>query len=228
MKTISINGAPRKTTGTHNARHLRKEGNVPCVLYGGKEQLFFFAHENQFSKLLYTPDAYFVTINIEGKKVDAIVQDAQFDKVSDKIAHVDFIEAVPGKALTIKIPVITEGSPVGVKKGGKLQVKIRRLKVMGLPQDIPDHITLKVENLDLGETIQVKDVKIDKLKILDPENSAILTVRMTREIEIPTGPTPAITTVVATAPGAAPGAAPPATGGAAETKKEEKPAAAKK
>jgi large subunit ribosomal protein L25 len=144
MKTLSISGKTREKTGTKDAIHMRKSGNVPCVLYGGSEQLNFSVNEKQFSKLLYTPDAYLVSLDVNGKQAKAIVQDAQFDKITDKILHVDFMEAVPGKYLTVKIPVVTHGSPLGVKKGGKLQVKIRRLNVKGLVDDLPDHITIEV------------------------------------------------------------------------------------
>lgn len=226
MKTLSINGITREKTGTKEATKMRKEGNVPCILYGGSEQLNFMVDEKQFSKLLYTPDAYLVSLDINGKQAKAIVQDAQFDRVTDKILHVDFMEAVPGKYLTVKIPVVTHGSPVGVKKGGKLQTKIRRLTVKGLVDDLPDHITLEVAHLELGESILVKELKNEKLKFLDPQNAAVVTVRTTREIE-----------AAAPAPGAAAAAAAPATGGTAApapgatapaaAKKEEKPAAKK-
>lgn len=228
MKTLSISGKTREKTGTKDAIHMRKAGNVPCVLYGGSEQLNFLVDEKQFSKLLYTPDAYLVSLDVNGKQAKAIVQDAQFDKVTDKILHVDFMEAVPGKYLTVKIPVVTHGSPLGVKKGGKLQIKIRRLTVKGLVDDLPDHITLEVANLELGQSILIKDLKNEKLKFLDPQNAAVVTVRTTREAEAP-----AATTTAAAAPGAAApaaGAAAPAAGAAAPAaaaKKEEKPAAKK-
>ncbi|MGP8214688.1 MAG: 50S ribosomal protein L25 [Bacteroidia bacterium] len=238
MKTLSISGTARKNTGIKDSTSLRKNGQVPCVLYGGKEQVFFAVDEKQFSKLLYTPDAYLVTIDLGGKQTSAIVQEAQFDKVTDQLLHVDFLEAVPGKTLTVKIPVVTHGSPKGVKMGGKLQVKIRRVTVKGLVQDIPDHLTLEVEHLELGESILVKDVdkKMEKLKFLDPANAAIITVRTTREIEVPTAATAAVGAPVTTAaaPAAAAAAGAPAAAGATApaaagaAKKEEKPAAAKK
>ena len=220
MKTLSINGKTREKTGTKDAIHMRKAGSVPCVLYGGKEQLNFLVEEKQFAKLLYTPDAYLVSLDVNGKQAKAIVQDAQFDRVTDKILHVDFMEAVPGKYLTVKIPVVTHGSPLGVKKGGKLQTKIRRLTVKGLVDDLPDHITIEVAHLELGQSILIKELKNDKLKFLDPQNAAVVTVRTTREAEAPAA-------VAGTAAPAA-GAATPAAGAAAPAaKKDEKPAAKK-
>lgn len=231
MKTLTISGALRKNKGSKDAKQLRNAGNVPCVLYGGKEQVFFSVHEQQFAKLLYSPDAYLVNIDLEGKQVKAIVQDSQYDKVSDKIVHVDFMEAIPGKALLVKIPVLTTGSAPGVKKGGKLAVKIRRLSVKGLAEEIPDHITLDVSKLDVGHSIKVKDMTYPKLKFLDPANAAVVAVKITREIEEPTAAAPVTGAVAAPAAGApapAAGAAAPAAGAPAAAKKEEKPAAAKK
>jgi len=225
MKTLSISGTTRENVGTKDAIKMRKAGNVPCILYGGSEQLNFMVEEKQFSKLLYTPDAYLVSLDINGKQAKAIVQDAQYDRVTDKILHVDFMEAVPGKYLTVKIPVVTHGSPVGVKKGGKLQTKIRRLTVKGLVDDLPDHITLEVTNLELGQSVLIKELNYDKLKFLDPQNAAVVTVRTTREAE---AAAPAPGASAAATPAA--GAAAPAAGAAAPpaaAKKEEKPAAKK-
>src|SRR5262249_36746887 len=129
------------------------------------------------------PDAYLVSLDVDGKQAQAIVQDAQFDKVTDKILHVDFMEAVPGKYLTVKVPVVTHGSPIGVKKGGKLQTKIRRVTVKGLVDDLPDHLTLEVAHLELGESILVKQLQNEKLKFLDEPNAAVVTVRTIREAE---------------------------------------------
>ncbi len=228
MKTLSISATARKATGLKDSTSLRKNGQVPCVLYGGKEQVFFAVEEKQFSKLLYTPDAYLVTIDLGGKQSNAIVQEAQFHKVSDKLLHVDFLEAVPGKALTVKIPVVTHGSPKGVKMGGKLQTKLRRLTVKGLVNDIPDHITLEVEHLELGDSILVKELKNDKLKFLDPANAAVITVRTTREAEAAATTTTAVGAAPTTG-AAAPttGAAAPAAAAPAAAKKDEKPAAKK-
>jgi large subunit ribosomal protein L25 len=221
MKTLSISGTARKATGAKNALELRRTGTVPCVLYGGKEQVTHFSvNEKQFAKLLYTPDAYLVTLDLDGKQTQAIVQEAQFNRVTDELLHVDFLEAKAGKTVTVKIPVVTHGSPKGVKMGGKLQVKLRRLKVKGLVENIPDKITLEVEHLELGESILVREMKNDKLKFLDPANAAVITVRTTREAEA-AAPAPGASAAATTA--AAPAAAAPA----AEAKKEEKPAAKK-
>jgi large subunit ribosomal protein L25 len=226
MKTLTISGKLRKNKGSKDALELRRAGNIPCVLYGGKEQLLFSVEEKQFAKLLYSPDAYLVNLDLEGKQLKAIVKDSQFDKISDKVVHVDFMEAIPGKPLNVNIPVLTTGTAPGVKKGGKLAVKIRQLHVKGLVEDIPDHITLDVNKLDLGNSIKVKDMNYAKLKFLDPANAAVVAVKITREIEEVAVAAPVVGATAAPAAGAAapaPGAAAPA----AAAKKEEKPAAKK-
>lgn len=231
MKTLTINGQVRKNKGSKDAGELRKAGNVPCVLYGGKEQVLFSVDERQFSKLLYSPDAFLVDLDLDGKKHKAIVKDSQFDKITDKVAHVDFMEALPGKKLNVNIPVLTTGSAPGVKKGGKLAIKIRHLHVNGMVEDIPDHITLDVNKLDLGDSIKVKDMAYPKLKFLDPSNAAVVAVKITREIEEPTAAAPVTSGAapVAGAPAAAtPGAPAPAAAAPAAAKKDEKPAAAPK
>jgi large subunit ribosomal protein L25 len=227
MKTLSISGTIRKNKGSKDAKVMRNAGDVPCVLYGGKEQLFFAIQEKQFSKLLYTPDAYLVNLDIEGKQLKAIVQDSQFDKVSDKVLHVDFMEAVPGKALAVKIPILTVGSAPGVKKGGKMAIKIRRVSVKGLAEDIPDHITLDVNKLDLGQSIKIKDLDYPKLKFLDPSNAAVVAVKMARVEEVAAAPTAAAGAAAPAAGAAAPAAGAPAAAAPAAAKKEEKPAAKK-
>ena len=210
MKTLTISGTIRKNKGSKDAKQLRGEGNVPCVLYGGKEEVLFSVPEKQFSQLLYTPDAYLVNIDLEGKQVKAIVQDSQFDKITDTLILVDFMEAVAGKALNVKLPVLTTGSAPGIKKGGRLAVKIRQLHVKGLINDIPDHITLDVNKLDLGQSIKVKELNQPKLKFLDPANAAVVSVKMVRIVE----ETPVAAPVTGAVAAPAAGAAAPAAGAA--------------
>src|SRR4051812_11637887 len=110
MKTVSISGSPRAGVGTKDAKALRSQGLVPCVIYGGKEQIHFAAAEPQFKNLVYTPDAHRVTLDVGGKQYDAIMQEIQFHRLSEKIMHVDFIEVVPGKPVVLDIPVKISGS----------------------------------------------------------------------------------------------------------------------
>src|SRR3989304_8893545 len=124
MKTVSISGSPRANVGKKDAHALRREGKVPCVIYGGKEQVTFFATEKAFTKLLFTPDVHIINIDLSGKSYKAVIQETQFHPINDRVTHVDFLEIVPGKAVTLKLPVKPSGPAPGVKQAGQLQLKL--------------------------------------------------------------------------------------------------------
>src|SRR5688572_21314719 len=140
MKSVSISGSPRVNVGKKDAKELRNQGQIPCVLYGGKEQVHFFAAEKEFQKLLYSPDVHTVNIDIGGKQFEAIVQEAQYHKIDDKLLHVDFLEIIKGKPVVMNIPVKTTGTASGVRAGGKLLKKLKTLKLKGPIEKFPDHI----------------------------------------------------------------------------------------
>ncbi|MCC7301147.1 MAG: 50S ribosomal protein L25 [Bacteroidia bacterium] len=219
MKTVSISGSPRANVGKKDAKALRTQGQVPCVLYGGKEQITFSAPILAFTKLVYTPEICMVKLDIGGKNYDAVMQDIQFDIVTDRLAHIDFLELVPGKSVTMNIPVTTKGSAAGVKEGGKLQKKTRTLKLRGPIEKIPSVIELDVTNLNIGDSIRVADIKFDGVSLLDPPNFTVVGVRVTRQVvEEVAAP---VATTAAPAAGATT-AAPAAEGAKKEEKKEEK------
>ena len=127
MKSVSISGSPRVNVGKKDAKALRRQGQVPCVLYGGKEQIHFSTPERDFVKLVYSPDIHLVKLDVGGHNYDAIMQEIQFHKLSDKINHIDFREVIPGKPVVVNLPVKVEGNAVGVRAGGKLHKKMRTL-----------------------------------------------------------------------------------------------------
>jgi large subunit ribosomal protein L25 len=176
MKNVSLSGSPRENVGKKDAKRNRKEGKVPCVLYGGKEQTHFVAEEKDFKKIIFTPEVFIIKLNIGGKEIDAVLQDIQYHPVTDRILHVDFFEILPGKAVTIAIPVHLEGTAPGVIKGGKLRLKIRKIRVSGLVEDLPDYIVLDISELDVGDSIKVSDVENDKLRFLDNARSIVVGV----------------------------------------------------
>jgi len=221
MKTVSISGSPRVNVGKKDAVELRRQNLVPCVIYGGKEQVHFSAADAQFKPLVYTPDASQVKLEVGGKEYQAIMQDIQFDRLTDKIVHVDFLEVIPGKPVNMNIPVKTVGSSEGVKAGGKLYKKMRTLKLRGLAEKMPNDITLDVTNLNIGDSVKVSDIKIDGITTLDIPTSTIVAVRVTRNVVEETPVAGATTAPVAGAAKPAEGAAAPAAGAA-------KPAEAKK
>jgi large subunit ribosomal protein L25 len=180
MKTLAISVKERQNVGKSNTRALRNQGNVPCVLYGGEKQVTFYAHENDFRKLVYTPETFIAELNIDGSKVRAILQDIQFHPVTDKILHIDFLEVIEGKPITITLPVILEGAAPGVKNGGNLMFRRPKIITKGLAASLPDAITLNIEHLKIGMFIYIKDIEIDGCEFLAPGNSVVVGVKTAR------------------------------------------------
>ena len=229
MKPVSISGSPRVNVGKKDAKELRRQGRVPCVLYGGKEQIHFSSLEKDFKKLVYTAEAYLVKIDLDGRHVDAVMQEIQFHKISDKIQHIDFLEIIAGKPIIAHLPVNTVGNPAGVKAGGKLHKKLRTLKVKGMPEALPENMTINIESLEIGDSITVGDLKGKGFEFLDAANVTVVAVKVTRAVveeEKPAAAVAAAATPGAAAPGAvaAPGAAakPAAAAPGAAPKKEGK------
>ena len=182
MKSITIKGSKRESVGKVATKALRNADKVPCVLYGGENPLHFSANELDFSKLVYTPSAHTVVLDIEGdQKINAILQDIQFHPVSDKILHVDFYQLFDDKEVSMDIPVTIEGSAPGVMlEGGTLVVSKRKLKVKTLPNNLPDFITVDISELRLGGKISVIDLEADDFTILHPDNTVVCKVRTSR------------------------------------------------
>ena len=180
MKTLAISVKERQNVGKSNTRALRNQGNVPCVLYGGEKQVTFYAHENDFRKLVYTPDTFIAELNIDGSKVRAILQDIQFHPVTDKILHIDFLEVIEGKPITVTLPVILEGAAPGVKNGGNLMFRRPKIITKGLAASLPDAITLSIEHLKIGMFIYIKDIEMDGCEFLAPGNSVVVGVKTAR------------------------------------------------
>lgn len=182
MKTVSLSGSLRENVGKKDAKKQRREGMVPCVMYGGKEQIHFVTDEKNFKKIIFTPEVCIVRINVNGNEHDTVLQDVQYHPVTDKILHVDFLEIFPDKPVHIAVPVKLEGTPVGVLKGGKLYPKMRKLKIKALQADLPDNIIVNIEGLDIGDTVKVMNIVRDKVHFLDSPNSVIVAVRTARTV----------------------------------------------
>lgn len=180
MKTLAISVQERNKVGKTNTRALRNQGNVPCVLYGGEKQVTFYAHENDFRKLVYTPDTFLVELDISGNKVKAVMQDIQFHPVTDKILHIDFLEVFEDKPVTISLPVILEGVSIGVKNGGNLLFRRPKIIVKGILANLPDAITINIEHLKIGMFIYIKDIEVDGIEFLAPPNSVVVGVKTAR------------------------------------------------
>jgi len=182
MKSVSISGSPRENVGKKDAKAQRVQGMIPCVLYGGKEQKMFVVEEGQFRDLLYTPEVKYVELTVDGKTCNAIVQETQFHPITDRLLHVDFLEVVDGKPITIEIPFKITGTSPGVLKGGFLHKRVRKLKVRGLLENVPECITADISNLDIEDVIRICDINIDNLSIIDNPNKVIVSVNQTRNV----------------------------------------------
>ncbi|HRY34233.1 MAG TPA: 50S ribosomal protein L25/general stress protein Ctc [Bacteroidales bacterium] len=182
MKTVSMSGSLRENVGKKDAKKLRREGRVPCVLYGGEKQIGFSMPEVDFKHLIFTPEVKLVDLNIDGKQYKASLQDVQYHPVTDHILHVDFLEVTAGKALVIGVPVRITGVSKGVLQGGKLVQKVRKLKVKAFAEHLPDDIPVDITELDIAQAIKVQDVKMEHLQMLDNPASIIVTVAATRAV----------------------------------------------
>ena len=180
MKTLAISVKERLNVGKTNTRALRNQGNVPCVLYGGEKQVTFYAHENDFRKLVYTPETFVVNLDVDGKKTKAIMQDIQFHPVTEKILHIDFLEVFDDKPITVSLPVILSGVAIGVKNGGNLMFRRPKIITKGLVSNLPEAINIDIEHLKIGMFIYIKDVVIEGAEFLAPPNSVIVGVKTAR------------------------------------------------
>ncbi len=181
MKVFELGGELRTDLGKKASKNLRKEEKIPCVLYGcGKENVNFVVKQSSVRKLIYTPEIFEVKLIISGKKYRAVIKELQFHPVTDAIMHIDFLEVDDVKPIVFKVPVKTEGLAVGVRAGGKLTLDSRRLAVRALCKDIPEFLTVNVENLEVGKSIKAGDLSFDKLQIVDSKDNIVVRVRMTR------------------------------------------------
>lgn len=177
MKQVSLSGSLRQSVGKTDAKNLRYEGKVPCVLYGGATQVHFSAEEKDFKKLLYTPNVYRVLLTVDGKEYQALIKEAQFHPVTDALLHVDFIELADDRLVKTYIPVRINGTAKGVKSGGKLIVKTRKVLISALPPNLPEFIDIDVTKLNIGQVARVKDVVVANYDILDGQMTVIAYVK---------------------------------------------------
>lgn len=183
MKTIEIKGSFRKELGKKSTKLLRKEDNVPCVIYGKEKNIHFHAHENSFKNLVYTHEAHLVKLSLDDKEYKAVLKDMQFHPVSDKILHADFIEIFDNKPVIISIPVKVLGDSVGVIAGGKLSIRRRTLKVKGLAPDLPEFLPVDITDLKIHQSVKVGDLSFPKIELLDPKISTVLSVATSRVVQ---------------------------------------------
>ncbi len=181
MQSVTLQGTVRTELGTKYAKQLRDQGLVPCVMYGGDAPVHFYAPILTFRDLVYTAEARMASIELEGKTYQAVIQDMQFHVLNDALTHVDFIQVLDGKPVTIQVPMILTGNSRGVRNGGKLKFSLRNLKVKGLINDLPSSIEHDITELRIGQAIRVAEVKAGKpYEILNSDNAVVVSIAMSR------------------------------------------------
>ena len=185
MKSIEVKGtartiAERSSEQTRALKTIRKNNGVPCVLYGGGENIHFTVTNDELRNLVYTPHIYVVDLIIDGKKYNAIMKDIQFHPVKDNILHVDFYQIDESKPIVMEVPVQLEGLAEGVKAGGKLALQMRKLKVRALYTQIPERLVVNVSHLGLGKTVKVGELNYEGLELINAKEAVVCAVKLTR------------------------------------------------
>ena len=179
MKTIELSGKKRPNLGKVFAKKLRRDGQVPCVIYGNGDPVHLTIDHITLTKVFKSPETYIVNLDVEGTKAEVVIKDASFHPVTDHVLHVDFFR-FGANEVEVAIPVKLTGTSAGVLAGGKLQLLQRKLKVRGLPANIPDAIEVDITELGLGKTIRVSDLTTEGYEITSPENMGIAMVSVPR------------------------------------------------
>ena len=180
MKTLQIQASARADFGKKAAKACRREGQIPCILYGGGQEIAFTVDTKAVKPLIYTPNSYIVEIEIDGKVEKAVMREVQFHPVKEQILHIDFYRVQEGKPVAIAIPVRLSGTAEGVKVGGKLALSARKLVVKAMADQLPDEIVVDVTPLKVGQTIFVGDLQFENLQFVTPATTAVCAVRVTR------------------------------------------------
>ncbi len=182
METVVIQGTKRDA-GAKTAKKLRKEGQVPCVIYGGGEEISFSAPELSFRDLVYTPDFKLAEIQVDGNSYKCILKDSQYHPVTDRAVHYDFLRLTDGHPVKLAVPVRFEGVSPGVKVGGKLIQNIRRVRIKTLPEKIVSELSVDISSLELGQSVRVRDIVVPEgIQVMDAPAQPVGTVEIPRAL----------------------------------------------
>ena len=180
METIKIAATKRGVFGKKESKAIRRAGQVPCVIYGSGDTIHFSVDVRSLKPLIYTPQSYLVEFDIEGQKEVGVMREVQYHPISDAVLHVDFYHVIPGKPISIDVPVRLSGTAEGVRQGGKLILSKRKLRILATMENLPDEAVVDVTSLGMGKSIFVSDLKYDHITIQTPATTAICAVKMTR------------------------------------------------
>ncbi|MCF0207720.1 MAG: 50S ribosomal protein L25 [Bacteroidales bacterium] len=176
MKHFELKGTVRTEFGKKAAKAIKRNNNIPCVVYGVENTVHFTVASADIRNLIFTPEVMFADLDINGTKKISLVKDIQFDPLSDEVTHIDFYEVDPAKAVKVRIPLKLVGNSVGVKAGGKLKHSLKKISLKGMMEDIPNVYQVNIDELKLNESIRIKDLVSDKLSFTDPQNTIIVSV----------------------------------------------------
>lgn len=183
MNTVALSGIVRKSTGSKEAAQLRREKRVPCVLYGGEQVVHFSVEEGALNKLVFTPEVNGIQLELEGRTALAMVHDKQFNPTTDRIEHVDFLELKEDQPARARLSLRLKGQPVGVRKGGKLSQTLRKLRVKGLPGNIPQHLEIDIAEMDINQSLRVRDLKFEGLTLVERPEDVVVSVKMSKKAQ---------------------------------------------
>ncbi|MEO1447952.1 MAG: 50S ribosomal protein L25 [Bacteroidota bacterium] len=182
MKSIELTAALRDNTGKRDTKAIRVAGKVPGVVYANSEATHITIDHKELERALYTAETYIVKLSVDGKVHDTIVRHADYHPVTEVIQHVEFLKVTDDKAVALTLPVNLTGTPVGVSKGGKLAIKLRKIKVKGVPAQLPDRIDVDVSGVELGGTVKVGNAGIEGMHVLTSPSAAIASVIIPRSL----------------------------------------------
>ena len=182
MKAVSISGSIRENVGKKDAKAVRKQGLVPGVLYGGEKQIPFLVKELDMNAMIYTPEVKYAELTLDGKTYKATIQELQFHPVTGRLLHIDFLEVIPSRPVTIAIPIKITGTAPGVLRGGKLAKKARKLKVRGALENIPEYVNVDISHMEILDTIRAGQIQIDNVEVVDVPSTIIVSVLSSRNV----------------------------------------------
>lgn len=184
MKSVKIEGQKRSDIGGKFARRLRTEGNVPGVIYGADgNNIHFSAPILSFRPLVYTPEFQLAEVSVDGKEYRCIMKDKQFDVITDELSHIDFLELTDGRRVSAELPLKFTGQPQGVKDGGRLEIKMKSLKVRTMPEHLTEHITVDISNLQLNGNMRVEEVNVENMEVMNAPRQPIASIVLTRALK---------------------------------------------
>lgn len=183
MKQVTIEGQLRSEFGKKASRHVRSEGQVPCVIYGGSQNVHFTTTHKDLKHIVYTPEFKQATINVDGKVYNCILKDIQMDKITDEVTHIDFLELVPGKKVNARVPLRFVGQSVGVKAGGRFVIKMSTINIRTTPESLKEAIEVDITNLEIGKNLRIEDVNVENTEIMHNRRIPIAAVVITRALK---------------------------------------------